>query len=406
MLERTLRKNRTEVTFVLATDTPPGPVSVVGDFNDWQPGAHTLRPRKDGKRAVTVELPRKITRSTGRGRTGMPAGAVPSGVRAAGYGHLEAGRAAVRGRPAAARQAWRAAGRPGAGSRLTSWRRRVLVPHLAREVQPEDPVEKGERLEFGAGRHIGAPGHTAQHVQDGRDAEIVGEGGLCLLQQVGGDRPGGLLRPVGHLLSPAPQRPPGLGEPCAGDRDRRVVGVPEQQHPHSQRIGPRRGELVQKTRGEERGSVRDVPVRGCRADLAHVDQDPADPVLSGSAGREKVHVGSGAQRPGELVCTDGGGRVDAENGHGAIERLALLMRQVRCDEDREGLQTTQLRGTRQYVTDQGRPQVHRVDPGADGRQVDTDAQQVAVSGRNLHEAAGPGVGNAQHDAKASPENLR
>ncbi|MFE3581331.1 isoamylase early set domain-containing protein [Streptomyces vinaceus] len=59
MLERTSLKDRTEVTFVLPTDTPPGPVSVVGDFNDWQPGAHTLTPRKDGMRAVTVTLPAK-----------------------------------------------------------------------------------------------------------------------------------------------------------------------------------------------------------------------------------------------------------------------------------------------------------------------------------------------------------
>ncbi|AWZ09051.1 MULTISPECIES: isoamylase early set domain-containing protein [unclassified Streptomyces] len=63
MLERTLRKDRTEVTFILPADTPPGPVSVVGDFNDWQPGVHTLRPRKDGKRAVTVELPAMNTHS-------------------------------------------------------------------------------------------------------------------------------------------------------------------------------------------------------------------------------------------------------------------------------------------------------------------------------------------------------
>ncbi|MGW6979180.1 hypothetical protein ACWGE1_06995 [Streptomyces sp. NPDC054932] len=54
MLERTLRKDRTEVTFILPVDVPPGPVSVVGDFNDCQPGVHTLTPRKDGKRAVTV----------------------------------------------------------------------------------------------------------------------------------------------------------------------------------------------------------------------------------------------------------------------------------------------------------------------------------------------------------------
>ncbi|KIF04008.1 hypothetical protein PL81_21120 [Streptomyces sp. RSD-27] len=56
MLERTLKMDRTAVTFILPADTPPGPVSVVGDFNDWQPGVHTLTPRKDGKRAVTVEL--------------------------------------------------------------------------------------------------------------------------------------------------------------------------------------------------------------------------------------------------------------------------------------------------------------------------------------------------------------
>ncbi|WP_392893173.1 hypothetical protein [Streptomyces sp. LN699] len=30
---------------------------MVGDFNDWQPGVHTLTPRKDGHRAVTVVLP-------------------------------------------------------------------------------------------------------------------------------------------------------------------------------------------------------------------------------------------------------------------------------------------------------------------------------------------------------------
>ncbi|MFJ5806639.1 isoamylase early set domain-containing protein [Streptomyces sp. NPDC093093] len=57
MLERTRRKDRTEVTFVLPADAPPGPVSVVGDFNEWQPGVHTLTARKDGNRAVTIALP-------------------------------------------------------------------------------------------------------------------------------------------------------------------------------------------------------------------------------------------------------------------------------------------------------------------------------------------------------------
>ncbi|MEU2832499.1 isoamylase early set domain-containing protein [Streptomyces lavendulae] len=56
MLERRPCKDGTEVTFVLPGEDPPGPVSVVGDFNDWQPGVHTLQPRKDGKRAVVVTL--------------------------------------------------------------------------------------------------------------------------------------------------------------------------------------------------------------------------------------------------------------------------------------------------------------------------------------------------------------
>ncbi|MFC4960669.1 isoamylase early set domain-containing protein [Streptomyces mauvecolor] len=63
MLNRTPRKNRTEVTFILPADTPPGPVSVVGDFNNWQPGIHTLTPREDGSRAVTIELPSKSSHS-------------------------------------------------------------------------------------------------------------------------------------------------------------------------------------------------------------------------------------------------------------------------------------------------------------------------------------------------------
>ena len=57
MLERTRRKNATEVTFVLPADHPQGEVSVVGDFNDWKPGAHPLTVRKDGMRAVTVAVP-------------------------------------------------------------------------------------------------------------------------------------------------------------------------------------------------------------------------------------------------------------------------------------------------------------------------------------------------------------
>ncbi|MGV9979386.1 isoamylase early set domain-containing protein [Micromonospora wenchangensis] len=47
---------RTRVTFCLPRDTPPGTVSVVGCFNDWQPGRHEMVPRRDGTRTVTVRL--------------------------------------------------------------------------------------------------------------------------------------------------------------------------------------------------------------------------------------------------------------------------------------------------------------------------------------------------------------
>ncbi|MEV6013163.1 isoamylase early set domain-containing protein [Streptomyces sp. NPDC051976] len=57
MLERAQHENATEVTFVLPADSPSGDVSVVGDFNDWRPGAHPLAARGDGTRAVTVQMP-------------------------------------------------------------------------------------------------------------------------------------------------------------------------------------------------------------------------------------------------------------------------------------------------------------------------------------------------------------
>ncbi|WP_327364118.1 isoamylase early set domain-containing protein [Streptomyces sp. NBC_01296] len=57
MLERKRIKGRTQVTFVLPEDAPPGPVSVVGDFNHWNPAAHPLESRGNGTRAATVTLP-------------------------------------------------------------------------------------------------------------------------------------------------------------------------------------------------------------------------------------------------------------------------------------------------------------------------------------------------------------
>ena len=50
-----LKRNGTKVTFVLPIDT--GPVSVVGDFNGWDPAVHPLKKRSNGTRSVTVAMP-------------------------------------------------------------------------------------------------------------------------------------------------------------------------------------------------------------------------------------------------------------------------------------------------------------------------------------------------------------
>jgi 1,4-alpha-glucan branching enzyme len=45
------------VTFVLPVDQPSGAVSVVGDFNDWNPFANPLRRRSNGTRTAVVRVP-------------------------------------------------------------------------------------------------------------------------------------------------------------------------------------------------------------------------------------------------------------------------------------------------------------------------------------------------------------
>ncbi len=45
------------VTFTLPADEPRGAVSVVGDFNDWNPLAHPLRRRSNGTRSAVVTVP-------------------------------------------------------------------------------------------------------------------------------------------------------------------------------------------------------------------------------------------------------------------------------------------------------------------------------------------------------------
>ena len=46
-----------QVRFVIEGQEPPGPVSVVGNFNEWQPGWDELVKDGDGTRSVTIELP-------------------------------------------------------------------------------------------------------------------------------------------------------------------------------------------------------------------------------------------------------------------------------------------------------------------------------------------------------------
>jgi 1,4-alpha-glucan branching enzyme len=49
------------VTFALPATEPAGAVSVVGDFNDWNPYAHPLRKRSNGIRSAVVTLPAGTT---------------------------------------------------------------------------------------------------------------------------------------------------------------------------------------------------------------------------------------------------------------------------------------------------------------------------------------------------------
>ena len=50
----------TKIVFVLPDDVHDGPVSVVGTFNGWRPGAHRLVKRSNGTRSVSVAVPRGV----------------------------------------------------------------------------------------------------------------------------------------------------------------------------------------------------------------------------------------------------------------------------------------------------------------------------------------------------------
>lgn len=63
MLRRTrLFGGKNRVTFSLPADDPTGVVSVVGDFNGWEPGRHELTRRRNGTRSVSVILPPGVHR--------------------------------------------------------------------------------------------------------------------------------------------------------------------------------------------------------------------------------------------------------------------------------------------------------------------------------------------------------
>ncbi|MFP5334865.1 MAG: isoamylase early set domain-containing protein [Actinomycetes bacterium] len=56
MIRREKKSGQLRITFVLPEDAPQGRVSVVGDFNDWTPGVHTLTKRSNGTRSVGVAV--------------------------------------------------------------------------------------------------------------------------------------------------------------------------------------------------------------------------------------------------------------------------------------------------------------------------------------------------------------
>jgi 1,4-alpha-glucan branching enzyme len=51
------REGMVRVTFTLPVSEPGGAVSVVGDFNEWNPFAHPLRRRANQTRSASVTVP-------------------------------------------------------------------------------------------------------------------------------------------------------------------------------------------------------------------------------------------------------------------------------------------------------------------------------------------------------------
>ena len=57
MIRMTPVADTVKVTFALPLTETPDRCSVVGDFNEWQPGRHVLRRRTNGTRSASVTVP-------------------------------------------------------------------------------------------------------------------------------------------------------------------------------------------------------------------------------------------------------------------------------------------------------------------------------------------------------------
>lgn len=61
MIKRLRKGDQVRLTFALPDEPDRGYVSVVGDFNDWTPGRHTLVRRSNGTRSIAVTVPAGTT---------------------------------------------------------------------------------------------------------------------------------------------------------------------------------------------------------------------------------------------------------------------------------------------------------------------------------------------------------
>lgn len=55
-VSKAVRDGSVRVTFALPASEPAGPVSVVGNFNNWNPFSHPLRKRSNGTRSTVVTI--------------------------------------------------------------------------------------------------------------------------------------------------------------------------------------------------------------------------------------------------------------------------------------------------------------------------------------------------------------